>query len=51
MDNKVDLAYGRRPNNITVIDKSGKIIYYRDWFRYGEVDEFLTKLLAEEGNK
>ena len=49
MDNKVDLAYGRNPNGITIIDKNGRIIYYRDWFRYGELDEFLTKLL--EGNK
>ena len=26
VDNKVDLAYGRNPNGITIIDKNGRIV-------------------------
>jgi len=47
-DNKVNIAYGQNPNGITIIDPDGKIIYYRDWFRYGEVDKFFEDLFKKK---
>ncbi|MBI3126303.1 MAG: hypothetical protein HYZ11_01690 [Candidatus Tectomicrobia bacterium] len=47
-DNKTNIAYGQNPNGITIIDPDGKIIYYRDWFRYGEVDKFFEDLFKKK---
>ncbi len=51
IDNKVNVNYGQNPNGITLIDPKGKIIYYRDWFRYGEFDEFLKGLFPDFKDK
>lgn len=47
VNNKVDALYGSNSNGITIIDPQGKIIYYADWFRYGDVDEFFTNLFKK----
>lgn len=47
-DNKINVAYGQNPNGITIVDPDGKIIYYRDWFRYGEVDKFFEDLFKNK---
>lgn len=47
VDDKINDAYGTNPNGVTIIDPKGKIIFYQDWFRYGDVDNFLTKLFED----
>ncbi len=51
VDNKMNVAYGQNPNGITLIDPKGKIIYYRDWFRYGEFDELLKTIFPDFKDK
>lgn len=51
VDNKMGDAYGSNPNGITIIDPQGKIIYYADWYRYGDVDRFLTDLFKDKAPK
>ncbi len=51
VDNKINVAYGQNPNGITLIDPKGKIIYYRDWFRYGEFDELLKTVFPDFKDK
>lgn len=51
VDNKINDAYGTNPNGVTIIDPKGKIIFYQDWFRYGDVDKFLAELFKDRLTK
>ncbi len=51
VDNKINVAYGQNPNGIILIDPKGKIIYYRDWFRYGEFDDLLKTIFPDYKDK
>ncbi len=50
MDNKVNTIFGGNSNGIAILDPEGKIIFYADWFRYGDVEEFFTKLFKKAKN-
>lgn len=50
-DNKVDREYGRNPNGFTLIAPDGRIIYYNDWFRYGDVDELFKGIFKQQTQK
>ena len=41
--------HGSTSNGVTIIDMEGKIIYWATWYRFGEVDEFLTELGKKQG--
>jgi len=45
----VNEAYGGFPNLVTIIGMDGTIIYYSPWYRFEEVDEFLTEYGEEQG--
>ncbi|MDA2934732.1 hypothetical protein MYX82_10375 [Acidobacteria bacterium AH-259-D05] len=45
----VSEAYGNTSNGVTIVDQDGKIIFFAHWYRFGEVDEFLTELGKKEG--
>jgi len=40
----VNDLYGSTSNGVTIVDMDGKIIFFATWYRFGEVDEFLTDL-------
>lgn len=45
----VNDLYGGTSNGVVVIDGSGKIIFFADWYRFGEIDQFLTELAKQQG--
>lgn len=42
-------SYAGPPNGVTIIDQEGKVIFFAFWYRFGEVDEFLTELGKKQG--
>ncbi len=52
----INEAYGHTSNGVAIVDMDGRIVFFASWYRFGEVDEFLTELggkqgwLAGEGN-
>lgn len=45
----INEAYGSTSNGVAIVDMEGKIIFFATWFRFGEVDEFLTELGEKQG--
>ena len=45
----INEAYGSTSNGVAIVDMEGKIIFFANWFRFGEVDEFLTELGKKQG--
>ncbi len=48
MDELAHRSFGRLPNMIYVIDKTGRIVYKSMWTRHAELREFLEELCAVE---
>lgn len=46
---KVNNAYGGGSNSAWVVDKEGKLAYWVMWYRYTDLDKFLTELAKKEG--
>ena len=42
-------SYAGPPNGVTIIDQEGKVIFFAFWYRFCEVDEFLTELGKKQG--
>ena len=45
----VNEIYGGTSNGVIIIDMDGKIALFASWYRFGEVDEVLTKLGKKQG--
>ncbi len=45
----VNEIYGGTSNGVIIIDMDGKIVLFASWYRFGEVDEVLTKLGKKQG--
>ena len=45
----VNSLYGNTSNGVTIIGKDGKVIFFASWYRFDEVDQFLTELGHKEG--
>lgn len=46
---EINDAYGNTSNGVTIVDMDGKIVFWADWYRFGEVDEVLTELGKKQG--
>lgn len=42
-------AYGNTSNGVIIIGMDGRIVFFASWYRFGEVDEFLTEVGTEQG--
>ncbi len=42
-------AYGGTSNGVAIIDMDGKIVFFANWYRFGDVDEILTELGKKQG--
>lgn len=45
----VNTLYGGTSNGVAIIDQQGKIIFFNQWYRFGEVDQLLTELGKAQG--
>lgn len=45
----INTAYGGTSNGVAIVDQDGKIVFFASWYRFGEVDEFLTEIGQKQG--